>query len=70
MVEITTTDESGDRTHTKFPGVETGVLDGDLLRVGVGVASETDGGDAREEGDQEQTREDKVKFHRKLQIRK
>jgi hypothetical protein len=51
--KVAASDESSDRPHTKFPGVEAGGCHGDLLVVGVGLGAEADGGDARGEGDRE-----------------
>jgi hypothetical protein len=51
--EVAASDESGDRPNTKFPGVEAGGCNGDLLVVGVGFGAEADCGDARGEGDRE-----------------
>ncbi len=63
VVEVASADESGDRADAEFPGVEAGVLDGDLLVVGFGLGADADGGDARGEGDREEAGEDEVEFY-------
>lgn len=61
LVEVAATDESGDPSRAELPGVEAGVLDGDLLIVGVRLVGEVDAGAAGEEGDREQRKEDGAK---------
>jgi hypothetical protein len=51
FVEVAASDESSDRADAKFPGVEAGVLDGDLLVVGSGLTGEIYGCTTGEDSD-------------------
>jgi hypothetical protein len=50
-VEIAASNETRDRADAEFPGIEAGVLDGNLLFVGGGAVSEVDGSATGEEGE-------------------